>query len=76
VIHLAVAWPHLTGQRPTSYPAGRDKQPSWFYRACRSACGLLGLHPPSPSVVKNWLDEMSKGRSASASGTESPPAAG
>jgi hypothetical protein len=75
VIHLAVAWPHLTGRRPTSYPAGRDKKPSRFYRACRSACGLLGLHPPSPSAVKNWLDGMRKGRGAPAPGTESPPEA-
>jgi hypothetical protein len=76
VIYLAAAWPRLTGQRPTSYPAGPDKKPSRFYRACRSACVLFGLEPPSPSAVKNWLDGMRKGRRAPAPGTESPPAAG
>jgi hypothetical protein len=76
VIHLAVAWPRLTGRRPTSYPADKEKKPSRFYRACRSACVLLGLDPPSPSTVKNWLDGMREGRRAPAPGTESPPAAG
>jgi hypothetical protein len=76
VIHLALAWPRLTGRRPTSYPADQDKKPSRFYRACRSACVLLGLDPPSPSTVKNWLDGMREGRRGPAPGTESPPAAG
>jgi hypothetical protein len=75
VIHLAVAWPRLTGQRPTSYPADKDKKPSRFHWACRSACGLFGFDPPSPSAVKNWLDAMRKGPGAPAPGTESPPAA-
>jgi hypothetical protein len=68
VLFLALAWPSLTGKKPTVYPAkDGQKQLSLFHRACLRMCELFSLEAPSATSIRKWK-EAAEGVRARAAG--------
>jgi hypothetical protein len=72
VLFLALAWPRLTGKKPTVYPAkDGQKQLSRFHRACLRMCELFGLASPSASSIRTWKGAAERARVQSARAAKS-----